>query len=405
MVTARRIEEDLQDVPVAVTAMSSETLDRATESDAENIVVTGTVVSANRRQADDAQPAAADAAGEVDATLATSATPLTGVTPDEAIVAAEWAPDRPWIAAFNQAGRNWSAEVDRQRVAHGALPIFWFDLAEWHWRAGRAVEARRAAEAALDLPTRDNQTLSVVAARLQRYGDLDRAAVLLEQLADRENERPQPLRTLAMLLMQRAEAHRTAGRTDAAKADLERAIRLLADAVLTVRREQPLGFVQTALMDANAAVASYRRLGGTDHALPQQLVALLETDIRIVMEWNTPRSDLDLWVTQPNGEEVGYYHRLSATGGRLTADVTNGYGPEEFLLREASPGTYTVRAHTFAPDRSNPNGPAGLSVRIIRNFGRPNQTEEQMDIEMRPEEGGERQLLGTITIPAPGRRR
>ena len=191
------------------------------------------------------------------------------------------------------------------------------------------------------------------------------------------------------------------GRADAAKADLERAIRLLADAVLTVRREQPRGFVQTALMDANAAVARYRALGGTDHALPQQLVALLDTDIRIVMEWNTPRTDLDLWVTQPNGEEVGFSYRLSATGGRLTADVTNGYGPEEFLLRQAAPGTYTIRANTFASDRSNPNGPSGLSVRIIRNFGRPNQTEEQMDVEMRTADRGSRQLIGTITIPGP----
>jgi tetratricopeptide (TPR) repeat protein len=376
------------------------------EENATNIVVTGT-----RRREDRAQdvPSAvtsvsAEELGSTDAAAA-DATPTpganTGLRADAAIETAEWNPDRPWIAAFEAAGNGWAAEVDRQRVANGALPIFWFDLAEWQWRKGRAVEARRAAEAALDLPSRDNQTLSIVAARLQRYGDLDRALALLEQLADRENERPQPLRTMATLLMQRAEAHRVAGRTDAAKADLQRAISLLADAVLTVRREQPRGFVQTALMDANVAVARYRLLGGTDHALPQQLVALMDTDIRIVMEWNTPRTDLDLWVTQPNGEEVGYYHSLSATGGRLTADVTNGYGPEEFLLRQAAPGIYTIRANTFAADRSNPNGPSGLSVRIIRNFGRPNQTEEQMDVEMRTEDSGSRQLVGTITVAGP----
>ena len=380
------------------------------EATPENIVVTGNRVE-GRAQDTPVAITTVDAAGvSADAdSAAGSATPgaNTGIREDAAIETADWNPGRPWIAAFDAAGTDWAAEVDRQRIANGVLPIFWFDLAEWHWRKGRAVEARRAAEAALDLPTRDNQTLSIVAARLQRYGDLDRALALLEQLADRENERPQPLRTMAVLLMQRAEAHRTAGRTDAAKADLHRAIALLADAVLTVRREQPHGFVQTALMDANAAVARYRALGGTEHALPQRLVALLDTDIRIVMEWNTPRTDLDLWVTQPNGEEVGYYHALSATGGRLTADVTNGYGPEEFLLRQAAPGTYTIRANTYAADRSNPNGPSGLSVRIVRNFGRPNQTEEQMDLEMRTEDSGSRQLVGTITVPGrlPARRR
>ena len=45
--------------------------------------------------------------------------------------------------------------------------------------------ARRAAEAALDLPTRDNQTLAIVAAKLLRFGSHDRAIWLLERLAER----------------------------------------------------------------------------------------------------------------------------------------------------------------------------------------------------------------------------
>lgn len=311
---------------------------------------------------------------------------------------AQWASDRPWVAAFESAGDGWPAEVARQRVANGQAPIFWFDLAEWHFGKGRSAEARRAVESALDLESRDNQTLATVAARLQRYGDLDRAIWLMEQLVDREDERPQPPRTLAVLLMQRADLAQQAGRTDAARADLARAITLLADSVLTVRRETYRGFEQTALMDANLALARYRALGGTDATLPQRLIALLDTDIRIVVEWNTPRTDLDLWVEQPNGEDVGYSHPQSNTGGRLTADVTNGFGPEEFLLRRAAPGTYTIRAKTFASDRSNPNGPSTLSARIIRNFGRANQSEELVDVEMDPSESDGRQLIGRIVI-------
>ena len=230
-----------------------------------------------------------------------------------------------------------------------------------------------------------------------RYGDLDRALALYAQLADREDERPQPQRQRALVLMARAELHRAAGREASALADLQAAIELLADAVLTVRRETFRGFETLALMDANLAVQRYRALGGENHALPARLVAMLDTDIRIVVEWNTPRTDLDLWVTQPNGERTGYSNTLSSAGGRLTGDVTNGFGPEEFMIRVAPRGTYTIEIDSFASDRTNPNGPSTVAARIIRNFGRANQSEELVDIEMDPTDDGMRRV-GTIEV-------
>ena len=365
IVTAQRAERRVRDVSVSVNAVSSETLDAAAVAD-----------DAGQSQPD-AEPA--------------------GAPETAGIEAAPWSPGRPWIAALDNAGSNWASAIEQLRTQHGSAPVFWFDVAEWLFRHNHPAEARRAVESALDLETRDNQTLSIVAARLQRYGGLDRAIALIEQLCDREDERPQPPRTLAVLLMQRAEVHRVAGHRDAALADLRRAIALLADSVLTIRRENARGFERTALMDANLAVQRYRALGGRDHALPTRLVQMLDTDIRIVMEWNTPRTDLDLWVEQPNGEDVGFSYRLARNGGQLTDDVTTGYGPEEFLLHAAGPGTYIIRAKTYATDRTNPNGPSSLAVRIIRNFGRANQSEELLDIEMDPDLN-DRQQVGTIVI-------
>ncbi len=376
------------------------------EDSAADIVVTGTLIS--RPDLESATPVTVvgnDMLASPDDRVATRVAPdeddgapaAASQRAPDAIQTVEWSPGRPWIAAIDAAGTNWADEVERQRRTHGALPLFWFDLAEWHWRAGRAAEARRAVVSALDLATRDNQTLEIVAGRLLRYGELDRALALFTQLADREDERPQPIRWQAMVLMARAEAHRAAGRDAAARADLERAIALFADSVLTVRREGFRGYEALTLMDANLAVQRYRSLGGRDHALPPRLVAMLDTDIRIVVDWNTPRTDLDLWVAEANGERVGFSSPLSASGGKLSGDVTNGFGPEEYMIRVAPRGVYTIEIDTFASDRTNPNGPSSVQARIIRNFGRANQSEELVDVEMDPQDDGMRRV-GTITV-------
>ncbi len=310
------------------------------------------------------------------------------------IEVADWNADRPYLDRLDKAGANYEAAIDKEMKEQGLIPLFWFDVAEWHWRAGRKEEARRSIEAALDVPTRDNQTLAIVAARLVRYGSHDRAIWLLERLMERETDRPQPMRTLALALIDRA---KFAATPDAAKADLGRAIDLLSKAATTVTDVSARGVETVALMEANAALAKLQAMGGSSTALDTRLVALLDADVRVVMEWNTPRTDLDLWVTEPKGAKVGYSSPFSPWGGKLSGDVTNGYGPEEYVIRRANTGKYQVRAKTFASDRANPNGPSTLTVRLIRNFGRPSQSEELIDLEMPAENRGEMDV-GVFTI-------
>jgi hypothetical protein len=310
------------------------------------------------------------------------------------IEVSQWSADRPYLDRLDAAGKDWEATLDREMKTSGGLPLFWFDVAEWHWQAGRREEARRAVEAALDLPTRNNQTLAIVAARLLRYGSHDRAIWLLERLAERETDRPQPLRSLALALVERS---KTTESPQLAKADLERAVELLAKAATDVFDVAPRGVEVVALSEANVALARLKALGGSSKALDERLVALLDADVRVVVEWNTPRTDLDLWVREPKGHDVGYGSPQSIWGGKLSADVTDGYGPEEYKTKKAQPGVYVITANTFSADRANPNGPSTLTVRMFRNYGRPGQTEELIDFEM-PAEEKEKVFIGKITI-------
>lgn len=359
-----------------------------------------TVIVTGQRAQQGSQEMAAPLAATSDAEASGA---LMGGLSDEneragSIAVREWDPDRRYIPALDAAGEDWETALDVLMSEHGDLPVFWFDVGEWHWQAGRADEARRAVEAALDLPTRNNQTLMIAAARLGRYGDHDRAIWLLERLVERETDRPQPLRTLALALIDRAEATRNSAELqDNARGDLRRAIDLLVEAATEIWDVNANGIETTALIEANAADFQLRMLYDHTGNIPDQLRGQIDTDIRVVMEWNTPRTDLDLWVDEPSGFDVGYSSRLSPHGGRLTADVTNGYGPEEYMIRRAQDGDYGIEANVFSGDRSNPNGPSSLTMRIYRNWGRLSQTSEVLDVEMAGNDRG-RQDIATVTV-------
>jgi uncharacterized protein YfaP (DUF2135 family) len=87
------------------------------------------------------------------------------------------------------------------------------------------------------------------------------------------------------------------------------------------------------------------------------------------MEWNTDGTDIDLHVTDPAGEECYYSHDQTKMGGRITDDVTTGFGPEMFLLPKAAPGEYLIRAHYYGERRNRLSMRTRVHVTIVRHWG------------------------------------
>jgi hypothetical protein len=210
--------------------------------------------------------------------------------------------------------------------------------------------------------------------------------------------RPQPTRDLALALAARGRARGAAGR-----ADLERAFTLLTGAVLDPASRDFDGFEVIALAEANAMIPDLKAANGV-WALDPRLVALLDTDVRIVAGWTADDADIDLWVDEPNGERVYYRDPTSSAGGRISNDMTNGYGPEEYVIRRAPPGVYGVRINGYDADRINPNGPGHVLLRLTRNFARPSEQATMVDLDLSFQQGGNRDSekqakpVATITV-------
>ncbi len=130
------------------------------------------------------------------------------------------------------------------------------------------------------------------------------------------------------------------------------------------------------LAELNAIVATAASPVDTGK-IDRRLLKNLPLGLRAVLMWDADNTDIDLWVTDPNGERAFYANPLTVQGGRMSADFTSGYGPEEFSLKQAMPGKYRVEANYFGDRRQNLTGVTSLQVQLITGFGTP-QAREQM---------------------------
>lgn len=310
--------------------------------------------------------------------------------------------DKPYLAALDKA-----APADRlhvlagQEATFGTLPAFYLDTAEWFRLKGDLATAETLLYSALDLPVADDETRQIVAFRLQRDGRIDRAIAMLERIAVTTDFRPQPKRALALALAERGRTRGESGRLD-----LERAFTMLTEVALEPAIRDFDGIELVALMEANALIPALDAVGG-QWSLDRRLVGLLDSDVRIVIEWTADDADLDLWVIEPNGEKVYYGDQTSSAGGLISNDMTDGYGPEEYVIRRAPGGDYRVRVHGYDSDRLNPNGNGHVMVRMIRDFGRRTAQETLVDAEIafdKSDDDGEGGLL-IARMKVEGRRR
>ena len=102
---------------------------------------------------------------------------------------------------------------------------------------------------------------------------------------------------------------------------------------------------QIALNDMNAIIATEKYINTS--RIDRRLLQNFPVYIRVVLTWNTDDCDIDLWVTDPDGEKCFYGNKLTQNGGRISRDFTQGYGPEEFCIKQAVKGKYKIEANYY----------------------------------------------------------
>ncbi len=322
-----------------------------------------------------------------------------GVGP--AVVVKAWDPKAPYLSALKKAApeKRFAAYM-AQRKKYGKSPGFFLDCSEFFFRNNQRALGMQVLSNIAELELESPALLRVLGHRLARIGKLDLAVLTLEQVLKLRPDEPQSHRDLALLLAARAREmqrilavkdmpRQAAQRMSAQiRADYGRAIKLLNKVVMGhwSRRDDFEGIEVIALMEANHLIPHAKAAGLKDIPLDKRLIRLPDVDVRIVLTWDADNTDIDLWVIEPSGEKAYYEHQRTTIGGLLSQDFTSGYGPEEYVLRRAMKGTYTVKANYFGSDAAKMLGPVTLRVDIFTNFGRDNEKRKSITLRLKDAE-------------------
>jgi tetratricopeptide (TPR) repeat protein len=229
---------------------------------------------------------------------------------------------------------------------------------------GRPADALRTYSAVTELLAENSEAQRALAAVLEQQGDHGSAVTRLERAVELNRDD-------ARLRFELADVQMRAGKIDEAGAAFAAIVadERAGDAVRHPAKQRLAQIwsaerrrLATAGKDSEARAVK-RRIDGLE------LEGGNENDIKVYLSWDTDRTDVDLWVTNPKGEKVMYSHRKDSHGGALYDDVTSGYGPESFTAPRAIAGDYKIEVDYFAAGRSSFTEARG-EVTVVLDEGR-----------------------------------
>ncbi|MGN7767343.1 VIT domain-containing protein [Stenotrophomonas sp. 22692] len=295
---------------------------------------------------------------------------------------AAWQPDSTIARRLRQGPA--SQLYDRylaERDAHADSSAFFLDVADLLLAQGQRDLALRVLSNLAEMDLDNRHLLRVLGYRLMQADAPALAVPVFEQVLAMGQEEPQSFRDLGLAL--------------AAAGKPQQALAPLYQVVVRPWDSRFDGIALIALDDLTNLVArSTPRLDTT--GIDPRLLQAMPLDLRVVLSWDADNSDMDLWVTDPNGERAYYGNRLTYQGGQMSQDFTGGYGPEQFSLRNAKPGKYKVEANYFGSRQQLVTGATTLMLRLTTHWGTAKQKDQM--VTMRLKDRAETVLVGEFEV-------
>lgn len=279
-----------------------------------------------------------------------------------------WAPDSPYARRLRDAKAEdlYAVYLD-ERDSHADSTAFYLDVADLLLKKGRRAEALRVLSNLAELDLENRHVLRVLGYRLMQAQDFARAVDVFREVLRLADEEPQ--------------SHRDLGLALAASGQRQEGIERLYDVAARPWDARFSEIELVALNEMNAVIATSPTPLDTAF-IDRRLLKNMPLDLRVVLSWDSDNSDMDLWVTDPNGERCYYGNRDTYQGGLISDDFTGGYGPEEFVLKNAKPGKYKVEANFFGDRQQIVTGATTLNLGFSTGWGTKRHKQESVTLRL-----------------------
>jgi hypothetical protein len=261
-----------------------------------------------------------------------------------------------------------AAEDEQRGGSHG-----FGDAVEWHEHS--SASAVRVLSSIVEMYPGRADALRLVGYRLLDLGEAPDAARLFRQVEHNRPFEPHSYRDLARGLQDSRKYGLAALQYEIVLAGTWHS--RFHDSLKIVAREEYVQMMQQALRD-KAVSAKLAELFG--ERLEGLKASRESSDLRVTISWNTDATDVDLWVIEPDGTKVFYGNRTSKSGGELSEDQTQGYGPERYRIAKARSGEYKVMVHNFNPNPNLLGGETHVHIVVTRYAGTPRETSQHYNV-------------------------
>ncbi|MBR3813488.1 MAG: DUF2135 domain-containing protein [Spirochaetaceae bacterium] len=295
-----------------------------------------------------------------------------------------WSPDNDYLKKLKKTSleRMYSVYLEL-KAEYKSSPAFFMEVSDYFFDEGLKDEAYRILSNLAEMEIENSDILRALGNKLVERKDYANAIWVYKKLTKIRSEIPQFYRDLAM-------AYHYNGENQNAVDTLWS----MSSKAWNSRFEE---IQQIALNDMNSIIALSGKKSKLDtSSIDKKLMENFPVDVRVVLTWNTDNCDIDLWVTDPDGEKCYYQNKVTANGGHLSRDFTQGYGPEEFCIKEAPEGTYKIEANYYGTSSQKMLQPVIVQAEVFTNFGRENQKREVLTLQLDSVKGVF--TIGTITF-------
>jgi hypothetical protein len=274
------------------------------------------------------------------------------------IAVQEFKSDKDYMKALVGSGEKLYQTYLAIRPQYISTPQFYFDVANHFYQLADSTRALTILSNIADLDLGNASLYKVMAYKLKQTRNYRQALFITEKVLEWRPMDAQSYRDYALALADNGSYQMA----------IDNLYKVLTQAYNNEAAERDRGIEEVIIAEINNLISKYSSLLNTK-SIDKRLIQPLPVDIRVVLNWSKKDTDIDLWVTDPNGEKCYYSTPTTSIGGRLSNDFTAGYGPEQFMLRKAVSGKYKIEVDFYGENQVTIDGPTTVTAEIYTHYG------------------------------------